>query len=62
MTHAAASPRAGVPPVEVLRGAQEAMTTINNSSDTWEDALDRIKWVKDDVSSIAEVRYNILNP
>ena len=62
MPPAAANPRAGVPPVEVaLHGAQEAMTTISNLSNTWEDALERIKWVMDAVSSIAEVRYNILD-
>ena len=47
----------GVPPVEsALRGAQEVMTTMSNLSNTWEDALERIKWVMDAVSSVAEVR------
>ena len=57
MSAAAASPQVGVPPVEVaLHGAQEAMTTITNLSNTWEDALEKIKWVMDAVSSVAEVR------
>ena len=44
MSSPAASPRAGVPPVEVaLHGAQEAITTISNILNTWEDALERIK-------------------
>ena len=58
MSLAATSPRAEVPPVEVaLHGAQEAMTMISNLSNTWEDALERIKWVMDAVSSVAEVRF-----
>ena len=62
MSPAAASPRAGVPPVEVaLHDAQEAMTTISNLSNTWEDALERIKWVMDAVSSVAEVRFNVFD-
>ena len=57
MSPAAASARAGVPSVEVaLHGAQEVMTTMSNLSNTWEDALRKIKWVMDAVSSVAEVR------
>ena len=57
MSPAAASPRARVPSVQVaLHGAQEVMATISNLSNTWEDALGKIKWVMDAVSSVAEVR------
>ena len=57
MSPAAASPRVRVPSVEVaLHGAQKAMTTMSNLSNTWEDALGKIKWVMDAVSSVAEVR------
>ncbi len=38
-----------------LRNADEAMTTINLSN-TWESALERIKWVTDTVNPVAEVR------
>ena len=38
-----------------LRNADEAMTTIKLSN-TWEGALERIKWVMDTVSPVAEVR------
>ena len=61
MPLAAGNPRVRVPPVEsALHGAQEAMTTISNLSKTWEDALERIKWVMDAMSSVAEVRLNVL--
>ena len=43
----------------VLETANEAMTEINNS-DTWEGALERIKWVMDTVSPVAEVRYSVI--
>ena len=53
--------RAGMPPVEdALDGAKEIMTTINSLSDTWGSALERIKWVVDTVSPVAEVRCNFL--
>jgi len=38
-----------------LRDANEAMTTIN-LSDAWEGALEKLKWVMDTVSPVAEVR------
>jgi len=48
--------RARVAPGEnALHDADEAMTTINLSN-TLEGALERIKWVMDAVSSVAEVR------
>src|SRR6266702_7566848 len=56
----AADQRAGMSPAEnALHGAGEAMTTINLSK-TWEGALERIKWVMDTASSVAEVRCNVL--
>ena len=45
----------------VLETANEAMTDINNS-DTWEGALERIKWVMNTVSPVAEVRYGSFLP
>jgi len=52
----AADGRAGISPAEnALHDADEAMTTINLSN-TLEGALERIKWVMDAVSSVAEVR------
>ncbi len=57
---AAADRRAGMSPVEdALHDAGEAMTTINLPS-TWDSALERIKWVMDTVSPVAEVRCNVL--
>jgi hypothetical protein len=54
---------AGMPPVEdALRDAKEAMMTMSNLSDTWGGALERIKWVMDTVSPVAEVRYDVLSP
>ena len=38
-----------------LRNAHRAMMTINLSN-TWEGALERIKWVMDTVAPVAEVR------
>jgi hypothetical protein len=62
MPLAAANPREGVPPVEdALHVAQEAMKTISTLSNTWEDALSRIKWVMDAVSTVAEVSYDALS-
>ena len=59
----AADRRAGMPLVEgALDGAKDAITTISNLSDTWEGALERIKWVMDTVSPVAEVRCNFLSP
>ena len=58
----AADHRAGIPSVEdALDGAKDAIMTISNLSDTWEGALERIKWVMDTVSPVAEVRYNFLS-
>ncbi|KAH9059819.1 hypothetical protein EDB87DRAFT_1577354 [Lactarius vividus] len=46
---------AGISPAKnALRNADEAMTTIKLSN-TWEGALERIKWVMDTVSSVAEL-------
>ena len=56
-----ADQQAGMPPVEIsLNMAAEAIATIN-ISDTWEDALGRIKWVMDTVSPVAEVRRDLLS-
>ena|SRR6266702_242254 len=44
-----------------LHDANEAMTTINFSK-TWEGALERIKWVTDTVSPVAEVRAMSILP
>jgi hypothetical protein len=56
----AADPRAEMSSVEnALQIANEAMATIS-FSDTWGVALERIKWVMDIVSPIAEVRYDVL--
>ncbi len=47
---------AGMSPTEnALRNLDEATTTINLWN-TWEGALERIKWVMDTVSTVAEVR------
>ncbi len=47
---------AGISPAKnALRNADEALTTINLSN-TREGALERIKWVMDTVSPVAEVR------
>ena len=52
----AAGGSAGMSPAKnALRNADEAMMTINLSN-TWEGALERIKWVMDTVSPVAEVR------
>jgi hypothetical protein len=42
-----------------LQDAGEAVTTID-LSDTWEGALERIKWVMDTLSPVGEVRFNEL--
>ncbi|KAH9034389.1 hypothetical protein EDB83DRAFT_1781627 [Lactarius deliciosus] len=42
------------PAESALHGASEALGTINLSN-TWEDALERIKWVMDTVSQVAEL-------
>ena len=56
-----ADQQAGMPPVEIsLNMAAEAIATIN-LSDTWEDALGRIKWVMDTVSPVTEVRRDLLS-
>ncbi|KAH9024744.1 hypothetical protein EDB85DRAFT_252124 [Lactarius pseudohatsudake] len=50
-----ATERRGVSPaVSALHGAGEAMATINLSN-KWEGALERIKWVMDTVSPVAEL-------
>jgi len=52
----AADGSAGMSPAKnALRNADEAIMTINLSN-TWEGALERIKWVMDTVSPVAEVR------
>ena len=49
----------GAPPAEnALHDAHRALTAIGELSDTWEDALERIKWVMDTVSPVAEVRHD----
>jgi hypothetical protein len=59
-TPPAADPRAEISSAEnALQLANEAMTTMN-LSDTWEGALERIKWVMDTVSPVAEVRHDDL--
>ena len=56
----AADGRAGTSPAEnALHDANEAMRTIN-LTDTREGVLERIKWVMDAVSSVAEVRCNVI--
>ena len=58
----AADRRAGMSPAEnALHDADEAMMTINLSN-TWDGALERIKWVMDTVSPVVEVRCNALLP
>ena len=53
----------GVPTARnALRDAKTALTTIGDLSDTWGDALERIKWVMDTVSPVAEVRCDALMP
>ena len=55
-----ADPRADMSSAEnALQVANEAMTTIS-LSDTWEVALERIKWVMETLSPVAEVRYHVL--
>ena len=54
-----ADPRAYLPSTEnALEIANKAMTAIK-LSDTWEGALERIKWVMDTVSPVAEVSYSV---
>jgi len=56
----AADPWAGMSSAEkALHDANEAMPIIDLSN-AWEGALERIKWVMDTVSPVAEVRYNVL--
>ena len=53
---------AGVSPVEyVLNDAEEAMATIDLSK-TWDGALERVKWVMDTLSPVAEVGRDVLFP
>jgi hypothetical protein len=55
---AATNRPAGMPLAEnALREANDVMTTIN-LCDTWESALERIKWVMDTLGPVAEVRMN----
>ena len=52
----------GMPLVDdAINRAKEAMNTISNSN-TWEGALERIKWVMDTVSPVVGVCYNVLSP
>ncbi len=51
----AADGSAGMSAKNALRNADEAMMTINLSN-TWGGALERLKWIMDTVSPIAEVR------
>ena len=49
----------GAPPAgNALHDAHKALTAIGELSDTWEEALERIKWVMDTVSPVAEVRHD----
>ena len=51
--------QAGMPHIEdTLQSAEEAMATIS-LSDTWGVVLERMKWVMDTLSSVAEVRYDL---
>ena len=51
--------QAGMPHIEdTLQSAEEAMATIT-LSDTWGVVLERMKWVMDTLSSVAEVRYDL---
>ena len=51
--------RAEMPHIEdTLQSAEEAMATIT-LSDTWGVVLERMKWVMDTLSSVAEVRYDL---
>ena len=46
---------------DTLPDADEAMATIDLSeSVTWEGTLEKIKWVMDTLSPVAEVRFNDL--
>ena len=50
----------GLPPAEdALDDAKEAMTTIDLSN-TWEGALERVKWVMDTLSPVAGVSRTVL--
>ena len=54
--------QAGMPHIEAtLQSAEEAMATIT-LSDTWGVVLERMKWVMDTLSPVAEVRYDLLFP
>ena len=54
------NPQADIPSAEnAVKIANKAMTAIN-LLDTWEGTLERIKWVMDTVSPVAEVRYSVL--
>ena len=54
--------RVSMTPTEnALRNADEAMTMIDLSN-KWEGALERIKWVMDTVSPVAEVRATSFLP
>ena len=51
----------GMPPARnALRDAKKDLTIISDISDTWEDALERIKRVMDTVSPVAGVRCDTL--
>ena len=52
--------QAGMPHIEdALQSAKEAMATVT-LSDTWGVVLERVKWVMDTLSPVAEVRYDVL--
>jgi hypothetical protein len=60
MPPAAADRREGITPVkDAFRGVQVGMTTIGKLSNICKEALERIKWVMEAVSPIAEVRYDV---
>ena len=53
---------AGMSPAEnALNDAKEVVTTINLSK-TWDGALERVKWVMDTLSPVAEVGRDVLFP
>ena len=49
------------PAENALNDAKEAVTTINLSK-TWDGALERVNWVMDTLSPVAEVGRDVLFP
>jgi hypothetical protein len=45
-----------------LHRAKKSITMTSNLSNTWEDALQRVKWVMDTVNPVAEVRFCFVLP